>query len=334
MAPNHPIPTTPCKNPVGPTAKLPHAPPITCPSSDQNLPDNFALLQCSVKHDMHQVILVVFQLPLFAQAVIGFCRVAAGIPGTWADCAQYLGTMQLCFADQANFPCIAEQKGLFNSLTATLPVIDHSATNNFINIQSFLTFTDAILQIKKNWQEVQRQWEAEVQCQQEAEELKWQTQDQDVDMLGPPSIHSGKWQANISLAYKLDLLAHHFNTLSLFLSQTKPDGKPKPKKLKVLPTFSNLKPGSKAVLSLLSQVDAALEAVQLANNNTLLLCANLQKHHDAIQLAAQQQLYSLDIALQTYRLILTCLDHLNKTLGPSDIKHTGDLLNNLQVLPE
>ncbi|KAG5349064.1 hypothetical protein C0989_006241 [Termitomyces sp. Mn162] len=233
MAPNHPIPTTPHKNPMGPTAKLPHAPPITRPSSGQNSPNNFALLQHSVKCDMHQVILVVLRLPLFALAVIGFCRVAAGIPGTRADCAQYLGTMQL-----ANFLHIAEQKGLFNSLTATLPVINCSKTNNSIDIQSFLMFADAILQIKKNQREVQCQWEAEVQYQWEAEELKWQTQDQDVDMLGLPSIHSGKQRAN-----------------------TKPDSKHKPKKLRVLPAFSHLKPGSKAMLLLLSQVDATLEAV-------------------------------------------------------------------------
>ncbi|KAG5348654.1 hypothetical protein C0989_009175 [Termitomyces sp. Mn162] len=136
------------------------------------------------------------------------------------------------------------------------------------------------------------------------------------------------------LAYKLNLLAHRFDTLSLLLSQTEPDGKPKPKKLKVLPAFSNLKPGSEAVLSLLSQVDTALETVQLADDDALLPCANLQKHCEAIQLAAQQQLYSLDIALQVYKLILVCLACLDKTLGPSNIKRTGDLLSNLQVSPE
>ncbi|KAG5332058.1 hypothetical protein C0989_007293 [Termitomyces sp. Mn162] len=252
MAPNHPIPTTPRKNPVGPAIKLPCTPPTTHPSSGQNLPDNFALLQHSVKHDMHQVILAVLHLPLSAQAVIGFCRVAAGISRTQADCAQYLSTMQL------------------------------------------------------------------VQYQQEAEELKQQTQDQDINML----------------AYKLNLLAHCFNTLSLLLSQTKPNGKPKPKKLEVLPTFSNLKPGSEAMLLLLGQIDAALEAVQLANNDTLLPCADLQKHYDAIQLAMQQQLYLLNIALQVYKLILACLIHLNRTLGPFDVECIGDLLNNLQVSSE
>ncbi|KAG5348740.1 hypothetical protein C0989_008554 [Termitomyces sp. Mn162] len=117
-----------------------------CPSSGQNSPNNFALLQHSVKHDMHQVILAVLQLPLFAQAIIGFCRVVVGIPDFQADHAQYLGTMQL---------------------------------------------------------------------------LKHQTQDQDVDML------------------------------------------------------ANLKPGSKAVLLLLGQVDAALKAIQLADDGALLPHTNL-----------------------------------------------------------
>ncbi|KAG5727777.1 hypothetical protein E4T56_gene14754 [Termitomyces sp. T112] len=319
MAPNHPIPTTPHKNPAGPAAKLPCAPPTARPSSGQDSPDNFALLQRSVKRDVQQVILAVLQLPLFAQAIIGFCRVAAGIPGTRADRARYLGTMQLRFADQAAFPRIAKQKGLFDSLTATLPVIDCNVANGSTDVQSFLTFADAILQIEKNCCEVQRQREAEVQCQweaeaqrqREAEELKRRTQDQDVDMLGPPLICSGKQRAN-----------------------TEPNGKPKPKKLKVLPAFSNLKPGSEAVLSLLGQVDAALKTVQLADDNALLPCADLQKHCEAVQLAAQQQLYSLDITLQVYKLISVCLARLDKTLGPSDIERTGDLLSDLQVLPE
>ncbi|KAG5719747.1 hypothetical protein E4T56_gene18569 [Termitomyces sp. T112] len=252
MAPNHLIPTAPHRNPVGPATKLPCTPPTARPSSGQDLPDNFALLQCSVKRDAQQVILAVLQLPLFAQAIIGFCRVAAGIPGTQADRAQYLSTMQLRFADQANFPRIAEQKGLFDSLTATLPVINRNATNNSTNVQSFLMFADAILKIEENHCKVQ----------------------------------------------------------------------------------SNLKPGSEAVLSLLSQVDAALETVQLANDNALLPHADLQKHCEAVQLAAQQQLYSLDIALQVYKLISVHLAHLDKTLGPSDVERTGDLLNDLQVLPE
>ncbi|KNZ74852.1 hypothetical protein J132_05939 [Termitomyces sp. J132] len=293
MAPNHLIPTAPCKNPMGPTAKLPHAPPTACPSSGQDSPNNFTLLQRSVKRDAQQIILAVLQLLLFAQAVIGFCRVTAGIPGTQADRAQYLGTMQLVsslfvfsfpsssffspifsslqrFTDQADFLCIAEQKGLFDSLTTTLPVINCNAANNSTNIQSFLTFADAILKIKKNHHkvqhqqeaEVQHQQEAEVQCQREAEELKRRTQDQDVNML------------------------------------------------------ANLKPGSEAMLSLLSQVDAALETVQLANDDALLPRADLQKHREAVQLAAQQQLYSLNIAFQVITSSQFALLVLTKVLAP------------------
>ncbi|KAG5348836.1 hypothetical protein C0989_007847, partial [Termitomyces sp. Mn162] len=122
--------------------------------------------------------------------------------------------------------------------------------------------------------------------------------------------------------------------LSLFLTQTDPVGKPKPKKIKVLPAFTNLKPGSKAVLLLLSQVDATLKAIQLADNGALLPSADLQQHCDAVHLATQQQLYLLDNTLQTYKHISTHLVCLNKTLSPSDIKHTGAPLNSLQVLPE
>ncbi|KNZ80785.1 hypothetical protein J132_04290 [Termitomyces sp. J132] len=122
--------------------------------------------------------------------------------------------------------------------------------------------------------------------------------------------------------------------LHLFYPQAESNGKPKPKKVKVFPPYTNLKPGNEAMLLLLGQVDATLKAVQLANDSTLLPCANLQQHHDTVHLAMQQQLYSLNIALQTYKLILAHLICLDKTLGPSDIKHTRDLLNNLEVSPE
>ncbi|KAG5332748.1 hypothetical protein C0989_006571 [Termitomyces sp. Mn162] len=113
--------------------------------------------------------------------------------------------------------------------------------------------------------------------------------------------------------------------------EAEPDGKLKPKKVKVILAYINLKPRSKAVLLLLGQIDAALKAIQLANDGTLLPHANLQQHHDAVHLAAQQQLYLLDITLQTSKLISACLVCLNKTLGPSNVECTGDLLNDLQV---
>ncbi|KAG5733789.1 hypothetical protein E4T56_gene8159 [Termitomyces sp. T112] len=205
------------------------------------------------------------------------------------------------------------------TLSAILSTLDHGAAHDSADVQALLTFANAITQIEKNHQEAQ--------CKCKAKE-KHCAKDQDIEMLGPSATCFGKHKAN-----------------------AEPNGEPKPKKIKVILAYSsslspflcfsalicfpaNLKPGSKAVLLHLGQINAALKAVQLADDGTLLPCANLQKHCDAVQLAAQQQLYSLDIALQTYKLIWTCLDHLDKTLRLSDIEHTGDLLNNLQVLPE
>ncbi|KAG5350058.1 hypothetical protein C0989_000423 [Termitomyces sp. Mn162] len=62
-------------------------------------------------------------------------------------------------------------------------------------------------------------------------------------------------------------------------------------------SFKNHKVGSKAALALLSQVDMALDAVAFAKDNSSVSHANLQKHCDAVDLAAQQQLYALDLLL-------------------------------------
>ncbi|KAG5720060.1 hypothetical protein E4T56_gene5647 [Termitomyces sp. T112] len=217
--------------------------------------------------------------------------VPCGSPWLSSLIGQWIG---MHFADQADFPRITEQKGLFDSLATILPTLDCGAAHDSADVQALLTFANAITQIEKNHQEAQRKCEAKE---------KRHTKDQDIKMLGLSAACFGKCKAN-------------------------------PKKIKVIPAYANLKPGSKAVLLLLGQINAALKAVQLADDGTLLPHANLQKHHNAVQLAAQQQLYSLDITLQTYKLISTHLNHLDKTLGPSHIKCTGDLLNNLQVLRE
>ncbi|KNZ76600.1 hypothetical protein J132_09344 [Termitomyces sp. J132] len=160
MALNLSIPTTPCRTPTGPAARLPHATSSAQPSPPQSSSDHFGLLKLSVKHDTHQVILAILQFPTFTQAIISMCRIASSFNGSRADCAQYLGTMQLCFANQANFPHITEQKGLFDSLSDILPILDHGATSNSANVESFLTFADTITQIKKNCCEAQRKYKA------------------------------------------------------------------------------------------------------------------------------------------------------------------------------
>ncbi|KAG5348816.1 hypothetical protein C0989_007963, partial [Termitomyces sp. Mn162] len=92
--------------------------------------------------------------------------------------------------------------------------------------------------------------------------------------------------------------------------------------------------GSEAALALLFQVDVALDAVALAKDDTSVSHANLQKHHDAVDLAAQQQLYTLDLLLQTFKLILAHLQCLDRVLGPFEVDQTGDLFTELQVSPE
>ncbi|KNZ74505.1 hypothetical protein J132_06459 [Termitomyces sp. J132] len=138
------------------------------------------------------------------------------------------------------------------------------------------------------------------------------------------------------IASKLNLLAHHLDNFTILftLIQADPEGKLHAKKLKVLPSAASHKVGNEAALALLTQVNAALDAMALAKDNSSNLCTNLQKHCDAVNLTAQQQLYALDLLLQTFKLILACLQHLNKVLGSSKVNQTGNLFTELQVSSE
>ncbi|KAG6875673.1 hypothetical protein C0993_008040 [Termitomyces sp. T159_Od127] len=77
------------------------------------------------------------------------------------DCTRFLGTTGWRFADQANFPILADQKGLFVALSAILPLLDRGATDNFLEVRAFFTFADAIIAIEDHqreahWQEEER----------------------------------------------------------------------------------------------------------------------------------------------------------------------------------
>ncbi|KAG6871342.1 hypothetical protein C0995_005840 [Termitomyces sp. Mi166 len=231
--------------------------------------------------------------------------------GTGMDQACFLGTLQLHFADQANFSHIADQQGLYEALVSTMQCLDHGATNDSLDVKAFFSFADAIIWIETNHCEA---------CKREVEELCCCTKDKDVDML----------------ALKLNSLAHHFDTLSFSLSRTQadPNSKPKTTKVKVSPALANHTPSSNAVLALLSQVDATLEATQLAEDGAAMPYPELQKHCDAVDLAAQHQLIFLDLSLQTFKMISECLNHLNKALGPSNIEQTGAQFHELQVSSE
>ncbi|KAG6883411.1 hypothetical protein C0992_008801, partial [Termitomyces sp. T32_za158] len=262
-------------------------------------PDPFSNLKHSLKRDKNQVILAVLQRPLFASAMISICGTARAFPGSGGDRARFLGTTQLRFADQADFERLVDQRGLVDALLATLPTLDRRVAEDAPDVKAFFSFADALVQIETNRRELQRK--------RELEEQRRQQEDTDVPMTGPSSEKTTKRKAN-----------------------TDPDGKPKPKKLKVTPSLNSFKSGSDAVLSLLSQVDTALESLPSADNNVA-PSADLQKHRDAVELAAHQQLYMLDIALQTYKLASDRLVRLDKALGPSEVDQAGSLLDALNV---
>ncbi|KAG6893043.1 hypothetical protein C0992_011468 [Termitomyces sp. T32_za158] len=282
----------------------------------------------AVKRDSNQVILAVLQRPTFAQAAIGLCGTAKAFPGTPADRARYLGTIGWRFADQADFPVLADQRGLFDALSATLPLLDRQAADDSSDVKAFFIFADAIIQIEGSRHEAQRQRDLE-------EKRRREREDRDVEML----------------ASRLDVLAHRFDTLNLILAspQTDPEGKPKPKKVKITPSvgqcslvlrlflFADLllsvgyKTGGELALTLLGQIDATLEAVSLADGDGNTPREELQKQRDAVELAAQQHLHFLDTSLQTYKLIVARLSRLDKALAASDVDHTGSLLDALNV---
>ncbi|KAG6883089.1 hypothetical protein C0992_009732, partial [Termitomyces sp. T32_za158] len=113
---------------------------------------------------------------------------------------------------------------------------------------------------------------------------------------------------------------------------TDPEGKPKPKKVKITPSVAGYKTGGELALTLLGQIDATLEAVSLADGNGNTPREELQKQRDAVELAAQQHLHFLDTSLQTYKLIVARLSRLDKALATADVDHMGSLLDALNVL--
>ena len=98
--------------------------------------------------------------------------------------------------------------------------------------------------------------------------------------------------------------------------------------------LADYKPGSKALLALLSQVDVAIESIQLSDNPSVVPHSQLQKHHNSIELAAQQQLLALDLGLQTYKLASEHLDCSDKLLEHPEVVQAGQLLNDLHILSE
>ncbi|KAG5331507.1 hypothetical protein C0989_008040 [Termitomyces sp. Mn162] len=275
--------------------------PTPAPHHTPSPPNFYGMLQHAIKQDAHQVILAILQHPLFAQAVIGLCNTAAAFSSTPADCTRYLGSIGWSFTNQADFPLLANQKGLYDTLSATLDILDRKAATDSAAVNSFFVFANAIIKTKNNC--------CELQCQREAAAKQHhERKDCNIKMLGLSSTHSSKQKANSKL-----------------------DGKSKPKKVKITPSVTNYKPGSKTTLLLLGQINALLEAHPVINGHSLAPLEDLKKQHDVVELAAEQQLHLLDMTLKTYKLIVARLSHLDKALSPIDIDLASSLLTTLNV---
>ena len=129
-------------------------------------PDNHVLLKRSVKRDKNNVIVAVLQFPPFAQALTGIFASAWQLPLSTADRARFLGTLNLVlyfvtfpgslpdfsifqhFADQADFPRIAEQRGFSETLSSLLQVLDRAAAEDSPDVKALFFFVDAIISIE------------------------------------------------------------------------------------------------------------------------------------------------------------------------------------------
>ncbi|KNZ78486.1 hypothetical protein J132_00666 [Termitomyces sp. J132] len=242
--------------------------------------------------------------------------------GMLQHAVKYLGSIGWTFTNQADFPLLADQKGLYDTLlladkkglydplSATLVILNCKAATDSAAVNSFFVFADAIIKTKNNCRELQCQCEAAAkQC--------CKHKDCDIKML----------------ASHLDLLAHRFDTLNLYLSsfQSELDSKSKPKKVKITPSVANYKPGSKTTLLLLGQINALLEAHPVVNSHSSAPLEDLKKQCDTVELAVEQQLHLLDTTLQTYKLIVARLSRLDKALSPIDVDLAGLLLTALNI---
>ncbi|KAG6881524.1 hypothetical protein C0993_001082, partial [Termitomyces sp. T159_Od127] len=93
------------------------------------------------------------------------------------------------FADQADFPVLADQKGLFDALSMILPLLNRQADADSGDIKAFFAFADAIVQLELNRREAQRQRDLQ-------EKQRWTQADHDVNMLGLSTTRSSKRKAN------------------------------------------------------------------------------------------------------------------------------------------
>ena len=77
-----------------------------------------------------------------------------------------------------------------------------------------------------------------------------------------------------------------------------------------------------------------MESIQLSDGLSAVPHSDFQKHCDIVNLTAQQQLQTLNLSLQIYKLALEHLNQLDKLLKHLEADKADKLLDNLHILLE
>ncbi|KAG6864017.1 hypothetical protein C0993_009646, partial [Termitomyces sp. T159_Od127] len=125
-----------------PTSHAAHAPPPQIvirtppPQKSSTLPvDFYTLMKQAIKCNANNTIITVLQFSPSCKPFLASMR--------WPVPSQR-------FVDQADFGHIANQKGLADKLSATFKLLDHTTTDDSLNVKALFSFTDMIIQIKDN----------------------------------------------------------------------------------------------------------------------------------------------------------------------------------------
>ncbi|KAG5729810.1 hypothetical protein E4T56_gene992 [Termitomyces sp. T112] len=108
--------------PTFPFCKLLTAPctAAALPTTPLEPPNYVTLFNCLVKHSASDVIVAVLHYPALTSTLLGHISAAKALLLGMADHTCFISAVNLTFADQADFPWIAEQQGFFDTLSSLI----------------------------------------------------------------------------------------------------------------------------------------------------------------------------------------------------------------------
>ncbi|KNZ82382.1 hypothetical protein J132_00197 [Termitomyces sp. J132] len=107
--------------------------------------DHVALFNFSVKQSTNDIIVAVHHSPVLASALLGCISAAKALPIGAANHTCFISTINLVFADQADFLHIAKQQGLFDALSSLIQskTLDQSVGDTSAPAKAFFSFANA-----------------------------------------------------------------------------------------------------------------------------------------------------------------------------------------------